>query len=78
MKDVMLSDEIAALLKKLQHVALIKHPLVRQAAHDPNTGKALADLELQRLIDSFMLSPERQERFKNDTFGMTRPFNISL
>ena len=72
------SDEVAALLENYQHVALIKHPLIHQAARDPSATKALGDLELRRLIDGFMLSPERQERIKNETVAMNKHSNIYL
>jgi len=64
MQEAMTSERIALLLDNFQHVALIMHPLIRKAAHDPEATAALNNLNLQQLIDGFMLSPERQERIK--------------
>lgn len=72
MQDALVSDDILVLLAEYQHVTLIQHSLVRQAAKDPDAAKALADLELQPLIDGFMLSPERQQRIQTETVVMTQ------
>jgi len=66
MQDVMTSDDIAILLNKFQHVTLIRHSMVEQAAYDPEVKEALEALDLQQLIDGFMLSPEKQERLKKE------------
>ena len=70
MQDVMTSEEIAVLLKESQHVTMLKHPLILQAAHDSETEDALDKLELQQLIDRFMLSPERLDMIKNEKIVM--------
>lgn len=64
MQEVLVSKEITPLLAGYQHTSLITHPLIHQAAIDPDAQEALANLELQPLIDGFMLSPERQEKLK--------------
>ncbi|MFK5920555.1 MAG: hypothetical protein QM496_00125 [Verrucomicrobiota bacterium] len=78
MQDALASDDIITLLAKFQHVTLIQHALIRQAAEDPGAAKALADLELQPLIDGFMLSPERQQRLKTETVVMNQSFPIQF
>ena len=43
-----------------QHFALLKHVAVQATARDPAIREKLRELELHRLVDEFMLSPERQ------------------
>ncbi len=78
MQDALTSDDVAVLLSKYQHVTLITHPVIRQVVDDPDAAKALTDLELQPLIDGFMLSPERQKHIKTNTVVMTRSPSINF
>lgn len=64
LQDAMASDRIAALLGNFQHVTLIMHPLIHEIALDPEAAEALDKLDLQALIDGFMLAPERQQQIK--------------
>jgi len=64
LQDAMASDHIAALLGNFQHVTLILHPLIHDVALDPAAAEALDRLNLQALVDGFMLAPERQEQIK--------------
>lgn len=66
---VMGSDSFAELLSDReidqwnadrQHFTLLRHTAVRAAALDPVIRKNLEELELHRMVDEFMLSPERQ------------------
>lgn len=66
MRDAMDSNEIAVLLNKYQHVTLIRHSMIEKVARDPEIEEALETLDLQLLIDGFMLSPEKQERLKRE------------
>ncbi|MCF6311482.1 MAG: hypothetical protein L3J39_03440 [Verrucomicrobiales bacterium] len=67
MQTLLATEEITRLSQKFQHVTLILHPLVKTAAADPQNHDPLTDLQLQPLIDEFMLSPERQQTIKNQT-----------
>ncbi len=63
-QDAMASGDIDALLGNFQHVTLILHPLVHEVALDPEAANALDNLNLQALVDGFMLAPERQQRLR--------------
>jgi len=52
--------EVKQLNVDRQHFALLKHVAVRATARDPAIREKLRELELHRLVDEFMLSPDRQ------------------
>lgn len=51
---------VKALNEKGDRIGLLRHPDVRSAAIDPTLRPLLSSLELPRLIDEFLLSPEWQ------------------
>lgn len=55
------SEEVQAINAKGDRLALLRHPEVRAAALDPTLRPLLRNLELSRLVDGFLLSPEWQK-----------------
>ncbi|MCB1078280.1 MAG: hypothetical protein KDM64_10690 [Verrucomicrobiae bacterium] len=69
------NETVKELNSKGDRLGMLRHPDVRAAAIDSGLRPALAELELSRLVDEFMLSPNWQQviegyqRTKEDTAG---------
>lgn len=58
--ELLEDPEVKQLNLDRQHFTLLKHVAVQATASDPAIREKLEELELHRLVDEFMLSPERQ------------------
>ncbi len=54
------NEDVQALNQKGERLPLLRHPEVRAAALDPTLRPLLEDLDLPRLVDGYLLSPEWQ------------------
>lgn len=64
--QALLSDtEIAALLAAQKHVALLRHPQIVASASNHVLADLARTLDLQDIIDGYMLSPSRQQMLRS-------------
>lgn len=64
--EALLADpEITQLNQAMMHFELLQHEEIRTAAADPVIRAQLEELELHRLVDEFLLSPQRQALLKS-------------
>ncbi len=59
-QSLLANEAIRALNAKGDRLALLRHPDLRAAALDPAIRPTLTEMELARLIDGYLLSPEWQ------------------